>query len=217
MVTTFSIYEHRYSTDYLMDPDTGRPGWKAVPITESNRSRETSYHFIQDNHGNIYNGDSRIVIRIKAVEIHFVVPLIFVVHLIFRLGASLVNSGSIALELLRGRITKEGALADLKKSAWKIVRVFVCAGLMYKALSFTLYDPYLGRIDFAKLERELNDDEDAYEREKNYFIRCFQPIVKIDSEKRDLRLNKYCTLFAVGQNFFSSLGRDRLYTQSRLV
>jgi hypothetical protein len=149
-------FEHLARVPATCTFEEGDSNWGTATVHMYSRR----YEFVRDClTGDVYNTDSKLLIRMKCVMLSAGTLLITLMRVISNVAFAIVHPSQI-----------DEAAAEAKRCFQYGVS---CCG----AALYGIIDPYEGRKLYSQLERSLHHDENYADRRNNcYLAQCFIPI-----------------------------------------
>lgn len=132
--------------------------------------------------GNIYNRDSKKLIRTKCAVLIAATPVVTAARVVYHLSMTIFHTLFLKpILVLQGRLTWDQAKTDARQSLTDIFRSLIYGILMTGQVIKGLATPYASRDAYGAMERTLNRQEDGPHRSKWYTAFCFQYLENTES------------------------------------
>jgi hypothetical protein len=201
--------------------------WGAKVIPSFNiicvKRENYTYDFVHNTKTNeVYNYDSRGLIRWKCAGLTVVTPLVTVIRMVCRIATVIFTTLSIGFHYIdEGKVDKNELIA-LRINCEDIPLMVVYGVQLTGYAAYGIFFPFETREYYGRLERKLNRQQDGPKRTKFYAAFCFQPIWKTyDSNTSDAglieKLNDYIDRIERIKNAFWSFDYKQLMIELKII
>lgn len=161
----------------------------------------------------IFNFDSSRIIRAKCFCLIALTPLVTTARIIYWTAKAIFFSSRQFFKYLDGQPPSKHINCTKIEAQEDINRSFVC-GIKMTFWAFKgIFSPFEARLNYGKLESELNRHVDGPHRDKFYTAICFQPIARMTENQEidktaEEKLLKYATRI---QRLFDLLKNKQIF------
>lgn len=171
--------------------------WGEVVLTYKDKECRFPFHIPS---GEVFNHDPKPLVRFKCAALVVLTPKITLTRCIHQLCIAIFRAISYAYRYLDGQVLTQNDGVDIYSALSDSTRAIKYGWKLTKCAWSGIFNPYLGRLQYGLLERELNRHKDGPHRDKFYLAICFQRLWYFDEKdaetntKVENKLVKYLVL-----------------------